>query len=207
MSRSGSASSMRPPALNPRYSDGNRQDSVDTRSSSPGLMPPDATGTFFNDYSEHEVSPASPSFRPGTGFTFASEPTHIDCNRDHRRPSVASATTISSQGSRSSTSGKFRKRLQGFFGDEYQGSGDSKQDLDSGRQSQNSRRKSGDKFKFRERANSDVSPNMSERRSDLSRPDTPLPSSEITPWVYQSFNVSVKISWFPFLAANEFFYH
>ena len=119
-----------------------------------------------------------------------SEPAEMDYNGDHRRPSIASATTVSSQGSRSSASGRFRKRLQGFFGDEYVGPSDGRQDSSDG----GAARLAPTKFKPRERANSDGSPNISERSSDMpssqhpSRPLTPLPSSEITPWLYQSFN-------------------
>ena len=168
------------------------QESVSPWSSSPQIGPTDGSGTFYNDYSEHESSPVSSTFRPSTGRTYASEPFELDNAKDRRRPSAASAT--SSQGSKSSGS-KFRKKLQGFFGDEFLGSSDQKPDSDHGSiYSKNSRLGPLDQAKARERANSDGSRNFAER-SDMpssqhpSRPLTPMASSEITPWDYQNLNV------------------
>jgi adenylate cyclase len=193
-----SSSSSKPSQLNPNQIDYFHQNPNAPWSTSPKIAPMDSSGTFFHDFSEHEASPASATFRPGTGRTFASEPVDFDYNRDDRRPSVASATTISSQGSKSSTGGRFRKKLQGFFGDEYLPSGESKQEQEQDTRSLSSRPGSSiDQFKARERANSDGARNFPERSQDdtsslrPSRPRTPLPSSEITPWLYQSFNVSV----------------
>ncbi|KAL2814501.1 hypothetical protein BJX63DRAFT_200200 [Aspergillus granulosus] len=178
-----------PHHLNTNYADYFQNDPNATISYSPRLGSADAHGTFYHDYSEHEPSPATATFRPGTGRTYASEPPDFDYNGDHRRPSVASATTVSSQGSKSSTGGRFRKRLQGFFGDDY--SGDSRPDND-GYQSAAPRPSSIDHLKARERGNSDASRHASEASQDETsqhvRPRTPLPSSDITPWVYQSFN-------------------
>ncbi|KAL3460278.1 phosphatase 2C-domain-containing protein [Aspergillus heterothallicus] len=178
-----------PHHLNTNYADYFQHDPNATLSYSPRLGSADAHGTFYHDYSEHEPSPATATFRPGTGRTYASEPPDFDYNGDHRRPSVASATTVSSQGSKSSTSGRFRKRLQGFFGDDY--AGDSRPDND-GYQSGAARPSSIDHLRARERANSDASRHTSEASQDeaplQARPRTPLPSSDITPWVYQNFN-------------------
>ncbi|KAE8356504.1 hypothetical protein BDV28DRAFT_127114 [Aspergillus coremiiformis] len=178
--------------LNPNEMDYYQQDPNASFSSSPKIPPGDSHGTFFQDYSEHEASPASASFRPGTGRTYASEPVDLDYNGDHRRPSVASATTVSSQGSKSSTGGRFRKKLQGFFGDEFL-TGDSKLELDNGVQHHTLKSALNEQHKFRERANSDGARSPSHRLASESssqgpRPRTPLPSSEITPWVFQSFN-------------------
>ena len=170
------------------------QDSVSPWSSSPKMGPTDG-GTFYNDYSEHEGSPSSATFRPGTSRTYASEPFELDYTRDRRRPSAASATTISSQGSRSSGS-KFRKKLQGFFGEEYLGSGDQKNESDGSAYGKHSKLGPVDQARARERANSDGSRNFSDKHSDFppsqhqSRPPTPLVSSEVTPWDYQNLNVS-----------------
>jgi adenylate cyclase len=191
-----SSSSSKLSQMNPNqidYFHQNPYNPVPSWSTSPKIAPIDSSGTFFHDFSEHEASPSSATFRPGTGRTFASEPVDSDYNGDHRRPSVASATTISSQGSKSSTGGRFRKKLQGFFGDEYS---ESKQEPEQDTRSLSSRPGSIDQFKARERANSDGARNLPERSQDetssrhASRPRTPLPSSEITPWLYQSFNVS-----------------
>lgn len=191
-----SSSSSKQLQLNPNQIDYFHQNPNASWSSSPKIAPMDSSGTFSHDFSEQEASPASATFRPSTGRTFASEPVDFDYNRDDRRPSVASATTISSQGSKSSTGGRFRKKLQGFFGDEYLPPGESKQEQEQDTRSLSSRPASIDHFKARERANSDGARNFPERSQDdtsslhPSRPRTPLPSSEITPWLYQSFNVS-----------------
>ncbi|KAF5861786.1 cysteinyl-tRNA synthetase [Aspergillus alliaceus] len=187
-----SSSSPRLSYANPSELDYFQQDPNASFSSSPKMLPGDGHGTFFQDYSEHEASPASATFRPGTGRTYASEPVDLDYNGDHRRPSVASATTVSSQGSKSSTGGRFRKKLQGFFGDEYV-SGDPKLESDNGVQPPSIRSALNEQRKFRERANSDGARSPPPRLPGESspqrpRPRTPLPSSEITPWVFQSFN-------------------
>ncbi|KAJ9244931.1 hypothetical protein DTO169E5_1312 [Paecilomyces variotii] len=149
-------------------------------SSSPTIPPSAGPGTFFKEASEYEISPASPLFRPGTGRTVASDSGELGYDRDNRRPSVASQTTISSQGSRSSHSGgKFRKKLQGFFGDEFNVSADS----DGNPQNHNSAASSA-----RGRNNSVGSRNTSDRAASPPRPHTPLPSSEVTPWMYQRFH-------------------
>ncbi|KAL5332936.1 hypothetical protein BJX70DRAFT_382476, partial [Aspergillus crustosus] len=177
------------PSLKTNYTDYFEHDPNGSFSYSPQPGSADAHGTFFHDYSEHEASPATATFRPGTGRTFTSEPPDFDYNGDHRRPSVASATTISSQGSKSS-GGRFRKKLQGFFGDDY-GAGDSKNNDDT-YQNLGPRPSSIDQFKARERADSEGSKHASDVSQDEgqqhARPRTPLPSSDITPWVYQSFN-------------------
>lgn len=188
-SRMGSSSSSRlsAPEFRP---ESNQQASINERPSPAEYKSVDTSSTSLNHRSEPGGAPASPSLRPGQGPVFSNESIRADYDANQRRPSIASATTVSSQGSRSSASGKFRKRLQGFFGDEYHISGDSRPDSDCG-DNQNFSRKSSDRFRFRDRADSEGSQNKPERRSDQSRPNTPLPSSEITPWLYQSFNVSV----------------
>lgn len=185
-SRMGSSSSSRlsAPEFRP---ESNQQASINERPSPAEYKSVDTSSTSLNHRSEPGGAPASPSLRPGQGPVFSNESIRADYDANQRRPSIASATTVSSQGSRSSASGKFRKRLQGFFGDEYHISGDSRPDSDCG-DNQNFSRKSSDRFRFRDRADSEGSQNKPERRSDQSRPNTPLPSSEITPWLYQSFN-------------------
>ena len=189
-----SSSMSRPPAhLNPSNSDYFQHDPISSLSSSPKLAPNDSPGTFYHDYSEQEASPASATFRPGTGRTYTSEPLELDYNVDDRRPSVASATTVSSQGSKSSTSARFRKRLQGFFGDEYTGPGDH----EGNSQKPAARPVRMAQHGSRERANSDGTRNVPGRSHDQSfsqeerGSDHAIPSREITPWLYQSINVSL----------------
>lgn len=118
-----------------------------------------------------------------TGRQLTSEPTESEFNGDHRRPSAASMT--SSQGSKSSISQKFRKFTKGSIGDEYS----ALDETDDGSQNPPSRRAGPiEKVKSRERANSDASEASGSLRPSRPRAETPLPSSDITPWVYQSFN-------------------
>ncbi|KAJ5646285.1 Adenylate cyclase [Penicillium lividum] len=169
--------SPQPPPNNPARSSRDGIDLVAPWATTGGL---DGAGTFFNEYSEHEASPASATFRPTTSRTFASEPADMDYNRDHRRPSTASMT--SSQGSKSSLSHKpWRKKSKGIPTDEYTAS----DEPEDGQQNPPSRRGGPiDQLKARERANSDGSDPS--QRPSRPRPETPLPSSDITPWVYQN---------------------
>lgn len=161
-------------------------------SSSP-MLPPSATqGTFFHDAPDYE---SPPPMRADSAHTGASNSPEMLYEDDGRRPSVASAATVSSQGSRSSNSGRFHKRLQGFFGEEYQGPGSESQygiDLPNKLPGTAPRSRS----KVRERNNSIHGPGQIERPSSpsISRPRTPIPSSDVTPWMYQSFNVSFASS-------------
>lgn len=111
------------------------------------------------------------------------EPTEGEYNGDHRRPSAASMT--SSQGSKSSFSQKLRKMTKGSIGDDYS----APEETDDGSQNPPSR-KGGpvNKVKARGRANSDGSDASGSQRPSRPGAGTPLPSSDITPWVYQSFN-------------------
>ncbi|THC90855.1 hypothetical protein EYZ11_009686 [Aspergillus tanneri] len=181
-----------PPHLNPNQTDYFQQEPDNSSASSPKIAPTDSPGTFLHDYSEQEASPASATFRPGTGRTYASEPLELEyTGDDRRRPSVASATTVSSQGSKSSTGARFRKRLQGFFGDEY--TGDPRQDSDSNSQKPAAKPVRVTQTRARERANSDGARNLSDRPNaetfsqDELRSESQFRSSEITPWEYQNF--------------------
>ncbi|KAJ5889072.1 Adenylate cyclase [Penicillium taxi] len=125
-------------------------------------------GTFYNEFSEQETSPASATSRPTTGRAFSRDQAELE-PRDNRRPSAVSMT--SSQGSKSSTSHKpWKKKPKAFTNDDYQ--------TDKGGPMGH--------LKARERANSDATDTSF--RHPHSRSETPLPSSDITPWDYQSFN-------------------
>jgi adenylate cyclase len=145
---------------------------------SPGTMPP-GFNNFFDDISDQ----LSPSFRPGTSRTAASDSPDIGFDADERRPSVASANTISSQGSKSSASGgRFHKKLQGFFGEEVS---ESKHGSDSSLPQAQSQSRS------RDRNNSvHTTGTGNGLEASDSRPRTPLPPSDVTPWDYQNFKVS-----------------
>lgn len=141
---------------------------------------------FNNDSSENlggQISPGSTGYG-GDG--------------DDRRPSIASATTVSSTGSQSQSTagGRFHKQLKGFFGDEYKGLQEesrqnsetsskqsSQQALPLG-QSAGGPRDTYSPFNNAKTGSGPPSP------SD-SRPRTPGagPNSEVTPWVFQDSQV------------------
>ncbi|KAF2457648.1 hypothetical protein BDY21DRAFT_286019 [Lineolata rhizophorae] len=146
-------------------------------------MPSSVFPNFLNDSNE-DFTQLSPGFRPGSGR----DDGYPD---DDRRPSVASATTASSTGSKGSITRGFHKKLQGFFGDEFV---ESRQSSDAslgahpgysaGDQSSNSSRPS------RHRNNSVPNPVGSRPGSPMSsRPRTPQISSEVTPWEFQDVRV------------------
>lgn len=136
------------------------------------------SGSFFNDSNE-DVTQLSPGFRPGSGQTEEG-----GYQGEDRRPSVASATTVSSSGSKSSISRGFHKKLQGFFGEEFNSGGDSRQNsqtsLPERQRNRNNSLHNTHRSSIGSRPGSPAS----------SRPRTPLPSSEVTPWEYQE-----KVSW------------
>ncbi|KAL8930786.1 MAG: hypothetical protein Q9208_000327 [Pyrenodesmia sp. 3 TL-2023] len=117
------------------------------------------------------------------------DPMFYSNSNDDRRPSMASATTVSSQNSvpisRAGTSrGNQNKRLGAYFGDDG---------LDSSRGSDTSilttgRDHSASSQSRKARHNS-VQTNCTDRASSpsSSRPRSPLPSSDVTPWLFQDF--------------------
>jgi adenylate cyclase len=147
------------------------------------VMPQSALfNSFYND-SDENIAQLSPAFgRPGSGRDDS-----MGFPTDERRPSVA---TVSSQGS--SLGSRFHKPLQRFFGDEYPG--DSRQNSDTSlatpytTESQSTR-------PGRNRNNSvnnTLSGSIHSRPGSPvgTRPHTPMPSSEVTPWDFQDFKVS-----------------
>ncbi|EED21998.1 adenylate cyclase AcyA [Talaromyces stipitatus ATCC 10500] len=146
------------------------------------------SGTFLQDASEHEVSPITPSFRPGSEATSDSD-VHDFGYKEFRRESAASAT---SSNSKSSQNGHFRKRLHGFFGN---GTGDENASAESSRREHsepNTRNR--ETPVSRHRNDSTASKPLSESSKARtisprpSRPLTPAPSSEVTPWIFQQYN-------------------
>ena len=140
--------------------------------------------SFYNDSSDN-LGQISPGFTPTSGMNFP--------DGDDRRPSIASATTVSSTGSKSSNSGKFHKKLHGFFGDDYTGLSRQK----SGQGSETSSMQGGSVPSFAPNAASSRNRNNSvnDQQSgppspSSSRPRTPAaPNSEVTPWAYQETQV------------------
>jgi adenylate cyclase len=145
-------------------------------------------GSFFNDSNE-DVAQPSPGFRPGTG---SREDSMGFPMKDDRRPSVASATTVSSTGSKSSLGRGFHKRLQNVFGEDFPADG---------------RQNSDTSLNTAYAADSQCAPGLRNRGNSLnntigsthqsrsgspvgSRPRTPQASSEVTPWEFQEAKVS-----------------
>ncbi|KAK4984663.1 hypothetical protein LTR50_006454 [Elasticomyces elasticus] len=129
-------------------------------------MPTSVFGSFYDD-STDDLPQLSPGFRPLNG--------DLIFPGGDRRPSIASATTISSSGSRSSIGRGFQKgtaKLQGFFGE----------DVNEGRRGSNT---SLSGFVPRKRENSVANKDNRPASPTSSRPRTPAPSSEVTPWVFQ----------------------
>jgi adenylate cyclase len=113
---------------------------------------------------------------------------------DDRRPSIASNTTVSSTGSKSSTGRGFHKKLQGFFGEEYVGL------QEASRQNSETSSMQGQLPAFAPGAGAARNRNNSVNDSSLrsgppspssSRPRTPAqgPSNEVTPWEFQDTQV------------------
>lgn len=160
-------------------------------------MPPWATGTpssvmptsvfgsigsFYNDSNE-DLAQLSPGHRPGSGKEEAAYP------GEDRRPSVASATTVSSSGSKNSVGRGFHKKLQGFFGDEFPVI-DSRQGSDTNLAYNAFAAPPTNDSRNRGRNNSVNNPGSRGVSPASLRPRTPLPSSEVTPWEYQDTRVS-----------------
>ncbi|KAI9810355.1 MAG: cysteinyl-tRNA synthetase [Pycnora praestabilis] len=142
-------------------------------------------GSFYNDSSEN-LTP----FGVNGSRTGANDAPDTTLYGDERRPSVASATTVSSTGSKSSTGRTFQKghkKLQGFFGEDPSG-------RESRRGSETSLRARGNggrehsTHSFRDRINSVHSGSNADGRPVSpvnSRPRTPAPSSDVVPFLYQ----------------------
>jgi adenylate cyclase len=148
-------------------------------------MPSSVFGSFYNDSSE-EVNQLSPGFRPGSSqeeiSAFPSE---------DRRPSIASATTVSSSNSKSSVGRNFQKKLQGFFGEDFPGVEHAKQGSDPSLPGLSATSSSVAAQRTRNRNNSTHNSNLDISRpispASFSRPHTPH-TSEVTPWEFQDVN-------------------
>ncbi|KAF1832424.1 PP2C-domain-containing protein [Decorospora gaudefroyi] len=139
--------------------------------------------SFFNDSNE-DIAQPSPGFRPGTGSREDSMGFPL---KDDRRPSVASATTVSSSGSKSSIGRGFHKRLQNVFGEDFPADGrqnsDTSLNTPYGGDAHSMR---GQRLRGNSLNNTIGSSHQSRPGSPAgSRPRTPQPSSEVTPWEFQ----------------------
>lgn len=162
-------------------------------------------GSFYHDDSD-QFNQSSPSFRPSTGLTGGTDSPDNSCDADVRRPSVISATSVSSLNSKADISGgsknaRSRKNVLGEdLGDPKTPpesiSSSSQPMLSSQVYSQGTSMPKGDaKTRLR---------NDSIYASDGDRPNTPLPSSAVTPWMYQKFDVSPRLWLYWFSASPQF---
>ncbi|KAI0021504.1 protein phosphatase 2C [Xylariomycetidae sp. FL0641] len=155
---------------------------------------PGAFGTsFYNDSSDNvsTASQLSPAFRLA-----AQRPNQASSNEspdaalfdDDRRPSVASVTTASSQGSKNSSNRGGMKKLQGFFGEEFPGRDSSETSLPTFAQGKDQRSYSFGRPR-RGRNDSNATDHTGREASPASsRPRTPVPSSDVVPFLYQEAN-------------------
>jgi adenylate cyclase len=163
-----------------------------------GSIPSPGFGTsFYNDSSDNlsQGSQLSPGFRPGTGVTGntnASDSPADPYFGDERRPSVASVTTASSSGSKSSVNrGGIHKQLKTFFGDDFPGKDGSDTSLPSHGKDVRSHSFARSQ---RDRNHSSATDHTQRDASPAgSRPRTPVPSSDVVPFLYQDSQVSQPI--------------
>lgn len=151
------------------------------------MMPSTATlppaRSFFDDGDDNLPSPP---FRPETARTDTSRMTDALWYGDERRPSEASTTTIGSQDSSikaAASKGSNKKKAAGIFGEDA-----------GGRSPQRGSDASipASPYSIRKRNNS-VQTSSNDRRGASpasSRPITPVPSSDVVPWMFQDPNVS-----------------
>lgn len=154
-------------------------------------MPSSVFGGYFGDSSDN-LGQVSPGCAPPGGMGFPGD-------GEDRRPSIASATTISSQGSKGSIGGKFSKKLQGFFGEDVGNDPSGRYGYSRQNSETSSLQNSIPAFApggSRNRNNSMNDAMLRESRppspgSSRPRSPAPAPSSEVTPWVFQDPQVRI----------------
>ncbi|KAH9902076.1 protein phosphatase 2C [Xylariomycetidae sp. FL2044] len=154
--------------------------------------------SFYNDSSDNvsTASQVSPIFRLAptrAGQSSSNDSPDAAYFNDDRRPSVASVTTASSQGSKNSGNRGGIKKLQGFFGEEFPGRDGSETSLPTGPPAQGKDQRS---YSFnrvrRGRNDSNATDQTRDQSPASSRPRTPVPSSDVVPFLYQEANDIAK---------------
>jgi adenylate cyclase len=158
--------------------------------------------TFFNDSTDNlslasQLSPGHQiSNRQQHPQQYPSHPSQHDAPDasyfDGRRPSAASILTASSQGSKTSIRGGFRK-LQGFFGEEFPGrdSSDGSLPTSLAGKDQRGRSYSHSRPTHRDRNYSNATDHTRDASPSSSRPRTPVPAPEVVPFLYQDNSVCI----------------
>jgi adenylate cyclase len=150
-----------------------------------GTPTQNAWSSFYNDSNE-DLAQLSPGFaRPGTGSREDSMGFPL---KDDRRPSVASATTVSSTGSKSSRG--FHKRLPNFFGEDFPTDGRQNSDTSLSTPFATDAMSTRTRNRGNSLNNTIGSYHSRPASPTSSRPRTPQPSSEVTPWEFQDAKVS-----------------
>ena len=139
----------------------------------------------------HSKAQPTPSFRTDSGRTADSESPDPMFLNNVRRPSLTSANTADSQSSMakvSTTRGTPYKKVAGFFGDEGRQSprGSDTSIPNTLQREQTASSRHGSRHASRDEGRP-ISPSTS-------RPRTPLPSSDVVPWLFQDFKVSLGVS-------------
>ena len=147
------------------------------------------SGSFFNDGdSKIELTPNYQTGKCGNGGS--DSPIDPMSQIDDRRPSLVSETTISSQNSGSKPSthrGTAHKKIAGLFGDDGRQSSRGSE-VSNSLQRETTQSSHHGSIRSNYTDGQPVSPTSS-------RPRTPLqPSSDVTPWLFQDFKVSVPVT-------------
>ena len=147
--------------------------------------------SFYNDSSDNLSTPSqlSPAFRLAPS-RHGQTPNNNDSPDiayfdDQRRPSIASITTASSQGSKNSSGRGGLKKLQGFFGEEFPGRDGSETSLPPAPPVAKEQRSYSFGRPRRSRNDSNATDHTREPSPTSSRPRTPIPSSDVVPFLYQ----------------------
>lgn len=157
--------------------------------------------SFYNDSSDNvsTASQLSPAFRTGASrpaqAASSNDSPDVAYFTDDRRPSAASVTTASSQGSKNSGSRGGFKKLQGFFGEDFPGRDSSETSLPAP-PTQQHQVKEQRSYSFnrprRGRNDSNATDHTRDPSPSSSRPRTPVPSSDVVPFLYQEANDIAK---------------
>ncbi|KAI0523772.1 protein phosphatase 2C [Xylaria bambusicola] len=158
----------------------------------PGAAASPTTFTsFYNDSSDNLSTPSqlSPAFRLAPS-RYGQNPSNNDSPDiayfdEQRRPSIASITTASSQGSKNSSGRGGLKKLQGFFGEEFPGRDGSETSLPPAPPLAKEQRSYSFGRPRRSRNDSNATDHTREPSPTSSRPRTPIPSSDVVPFLYQ----------------------
>lgn len=149
-----------------------------------------ASGGIYDSSSGKNQIPSS--IRPGTAQSGASDLPDPMSWGDDRRPSVVSVTSASSQTSISRPTNNRRaahKKIAGFFGE------DSKESLKGSDTSTATTDQRNHSTSSRSKRNNSVYTNSTDGRpasETSSRARTP-PPSDVTPWLFQDFKVSLRV--------------